>query len=127
MPRGISVIFQSNFACALTWHLSQNTKRAYLRLISKYLLEHMIARKPSDRWPEERYEDLFQCFKCKEWKPAWWYSFGLHGSEDTDANPAVLEAWKANGHIWACDHCFQRSELFACVEDGNKINAMEKK
>lgn len=77
---------------------------------------HMLERKASDRWPDVRDEDVFECFLCKKWKPCWYYSYGL--KDDTQMNASVLEYWKQYGHIWACDHCFKGSGLFACKQDG---------
>lgn len=38
-------------------------------------------RKPSERWPDIKEEDLFQCIKCQEWYPWHYYRKSLQKLE----------------------------------------------
>lgn len=94
------------------------SKRLEIHAGTLTFVAHMLERKPSELYPDVRDEDLFKCFLCKQWKPALHYNHGLAHHAKIDAS--VLDDYKENGHIWACDNCFLCSGLFACKTRGAK-------
>jgi hypothetical protein len=82
--------------------------------------------KPSDRWPEERYEDLTKCIHCQMYQSVWsYYSynawlFDSEGNRRKDRSPEILHAFmKENRLIWGCRNCYIESGLKAIKKEGN--------
>jgi hypothetical protein len=87
----------------------------------------VILSKPSDRWPDIRYEDLTQCIHCLMYWPFWDYQcynpwiLDSNWNEKKDVvDPSPLHAYiKEKGIIWGCDRCYQQSGLKAIRKEGN--------
>lgn len=71
----------------------------------------MKARRPSERFPNNRWEDEFECFVCGDWMPFWYYNYhpSLHLESPDDVDAMRDEC----GHMWACKTCFKNSSVCA--------------
>jgi hypothetical protein len=76
----------------------------------------MKTRTTNPAWPYDRYADLFECMRCGEWHPFWWYNY--HPNITLRSPSDVEEVRDRLGHMWACKGCFMReTSLCACVSD----------
>ncbi len=82
--------------------------------------------KPSDRWPENHYEDLTKCIHCQMYWPFWDYksynawTVDSEGNKIDVASPEPLHEFvKKNRLIWGCGRCYTQSGLKAHRKEGN--------
>lgn len=85
-----------------------------------------VLSKPSDRWPDSRYEDLTKCIHCQMYWPFWSYSSYNHWSFDGQCHridvidPSPLHAFiRERRMIWGCSRCYTESGLNAHLKEGN--------
>ena len=88
--------------------------------------EEDIKTKPSDRWPDCRYEDLTKCIHCHMYWPFWDYSpynkwmIDSEGNKKDIASPDALHAFiREKRMIWGCHECYTQSGLCAVRKEGN--------
>ena len=64
-------------------------------------------RKPCENWPAERCEDLFQCWRCTQWRP--WFHFTKASDRVRICCYSDFEAILQDdgGWVHACNDCFQ--------------------
>jgi len=90
---------------------------------------------PQPEWPDERFEDLYHCHGCGQWRPRWWFEHGYTlfrvrmdpgWSRDNDAGGLLetdaLDRCLAEGAArWQCDQCFLSKVLqYTHCEDGRR-------
>jgi hypothetical protein len=87
--------------------------------------EEEVKCKPSDRWPEIRYEDLTKCIHCQMYWPFWSYNsynlwrFDSDGNSKDITSPEALHAFiNEHGLIWGCRRCYKQSGLNAVRKEG---------
>ena len=76
---------------------------------SVFVCVKMKDRRPSDKFPHRRWEDEFECFKCGDWLPFWFYNY--HPSLKLEGPDDVDEMRDGCGHMWTCSYCFKKSHL----------------
>jgi hypothetical protein len=82
--------------------------------------------KPSDQWPDIRFEDLTKCIHCEMYWPFWDYNsymawtMDVHGNRMDVTSPEPLHAFiRQKGIIWGCKRCYVHSGLRAIKKEGH--------
>jgi hypothetical protein len=85
-----------------------------------------VPSKPSDRWPDVRYEDLTKCIHCQMYWPFWDYSsynkwrFDGQGNRMDVIDPSPLHTFiKETRMVWGCSRCYTESGLKAHLKEGD--------
>ena len=81
--------------------------------------------KPRPEWPNERFEDLYHCHGCGQWRPRWVFKHGytlfrvrmddkycVGNDPDRFVHTDALDRCLAEGAArWQCDNCFASKVL----------------